>query len=317
MFGRKKLHPVVTNNDEVYYTPKLTTRDARKMVRQAAKAPAVKDALNELKQLQKFRDMSLSTASNPNNPMENKYARKQRKKDFIEIQRREKELTKFLSGFGIYPQKGPGNHIVTHEYIANMAKKRHFERGEMMDKEWGNSPDENRLMIYESVADGSISSEMGQYLLHAIAYEEATAILEENETLVKTYLSAIKENDMSTVSACRDELCARKETIPNITEIKSDMCTAFNTLTDTEKLSLRPTHSEILKDEMIDDADDSYDIDDDKKLTCPPKPNFIPTNTEDDKEHLLNIVRESVNNNSLSYSRGAAISDLINKHFSC
>ena len=318
MFGKRKLHPVVTPNDEVYYTPKLTPRDARKMARNAAKSPEVKQALNELKSLQKFRDMSLSTASNPNNPMENRAARNQRKKDFIEIQRRERELRNFLAQFGIYAQKGSGNQIVTHQYFVNqMNNKRHFERGEIMDKEWGNDPDTNRLMVYESVADGSISEEMGEYLLCTIAYEEASTALEENEALVETYLNAIRESDMATVAACRDEICARKDTIPNVTEIKSDMHTAFSNLSDREKLSIQPMRSEVSDDEPNESDTDNYDIDMDEKLTAPPKPKFIPTNTEEDKAHLLNVVKESVNNNTISYSRGVMISNLINNHLSC
>lgn len=317
MFGRRKLNPVVTNNNEIYYAPQMSIRNAKKMVKSFSKDPAIKDALNELKTLQKFRDMSLATASNPNNPMENRDARTQRKKDLREIQRREQELRRILSRYGIYPQKGPSNQIVTQDYFVNMAKKRHFERGEMMDKEWGNNPVENRLMVYESVADGSISEEMGQYLLTTIAYEEAASVVEENKALVKTYLMAIKENDLSMMAACRDEICSRRENIPDLTDLKSDVYTSFENLSDKERLSLRPMHREIVDEEPMDDIEDNYNIDKDERLKAPPKPEFIPTNTEEDKERLLTVLKESVDNDVISYGRGVVISELIRNHLSC
>lgn len=312
MFGRKKTHPVVSG-DEVYYTPKLTNRDARKLARKMMHSPDVKHAMAELKELRKFRDMSLATASNPNNPMENKYARKGRKKDFVSIQRREKELIRLLNGYGIQVSNGVGDlKFMTNQAINNATQKRHFEGCDIMDGNFDN----RKLMVYESVSEGRISEEMGSYLLSTIALEEASSIMEENKELVKTYLTAIRENDLSMMTACRDEICARKDNVPNITDIKSDVNTAFTNLSDREKLEVIPSHldmSDDIPEEITDDNE--YDIEYDEKLIVPPKPEFITTNSEEDKERLLNTVKESVNNGDIPYSNGVSLVSLINNHF--
>ena len=313
MFGRKKTHPVVSG-DEVYYTPKLTNRDARKLARKIMHSPDVKHAMEELKTLRKFRDMSLSTASNPNNPMENKYARKGRKQDFVSIQRREKELIRLLNGYGIQVSNGVGDlKFMTNQAINNATQKRHFEGCDIMDGNFDN----RKLMVYESVSEGRISGEMGSYLLSTIALEEASSIMEENKELVKTYLTAIRENDLSMMAACRDEICARKDNVPNITDIKSDVNTAFTNLSDREKLEVVPSHLDMVDEppeEIIDD-NNIYDIDCDDKLTVPPKPEFMTTNSEDDKARLLDAVKESVNNGDIPYSNGVSLISLINNHF--
>lgn len=313
MFGRKSTHPTSGSNGEIYYTPTLSKRDAKKIVNKIRKSPDVKSAMRELKTIQAFRDASLATASDPNNPMENKYARKGRMKDFKALQRREQELKRFLQGYGIQSFGGRGDlKFMTNSQLMNKAKKRHFEGCDIMDGDFNTQ----RLAIYESVSNGSITEEMGSYLLSSVALEEANAIAEENKELVKSYLTAIKENDLSMMNACREEICTRKDCIPNITELKSDVNSAYGSLSDKEKLELLPSHKETLGEELDNEIlDDGYDIDNDDRLVLPPKPEFISTNTEDDKERLLESVKESVDNGSISYSSGVNLVSLINKHF--
>lgn len=296
MFGKRKSAMPINVNGRIEYLPVPTEKDLKRIKTASQNAGEVYELKQSLEAMKKFLDMSLKTASDPTRPLENRSIRGVRTSDMRSVRREMEDIVKKLNKHGI---------VVDQRSLSGGGKVHYYEEVNVM----GFDAKSERMAIYEATASGKISETLSNYFLANVAYMEACYTKEESDALVRAYVQAAKDKDHDMMTACKEELSDRPKCTITVTHARDDVQNAYKALSDNDKDILK----KLEKDEDEDDTDDN------KEIECLPlsyhqPPSFIKDYKDTDKNRLLGVLKESVQNDIISFSRSKKIEELIENH---